>query len=386
MKYLTNRPEECGDNFNLAYEFVRALSDMDYEYAYRGEFTKSIVANIISVASSCIVTQPQTIKKRIFFILVECLQNIAKHQDKLPDNVEHEPAIVIIQKRNRRYYVTTGNILENSHVEDLKLKLTKINDMEAKQLKEYYNEVLLNLEISDKGGAGLGLISMARKTVDNKLYYDFKKINDKLSYFYLRTEIPIEKKIDHKVDTKWKYSFNAVELMHETLSEERILLNFSGVFDKNNLDNLIPIVDAQLYSDENLKKRMFAIIYGMLSNIVDYSEDYLSTGRKIGNNNGVFLLSTDKNNKLMLTSGNYIHDSVVPLLQQKIDLINKAKEQRLITFYENLSEYFTEGSLNQPDLRLIEMKFTSRNDLIYQFVKVNEFYSFFTLRVIIDAG
>ncbi len=44
--------------------------------------------------------------------------------------------------------------------------------------------ILNHQRISSKGGGGLGLVDIARKT-GNKLGYTFKKYNDKYSFFYL---------------------------------------------------------------------------------------------------------------------------------------------------------------------------------------------------------
>ena len=47
---------------------------------------------------------------------------------------------------------------------------------------------LSTAEISEKGGAGLGLIVMA-KTTKQKIKYDFEKINDKFSYFAMQLNL-----------------------------------------------------------------------------------------------------------------------------------------------------------------------------------------------------
>ena len=47
-----------------------------------------------------------------------------------------------------------------------------------------YKFILNHQRISAKGGGGLGLVDIARKT-GNKLEYSFKEYNDKYSFFYL---------------------------------------------------------------------------------------------------------------------------------------------------------------------------------------------------------
>jgi hypothetical protein len=43
-------------------------------------------------------------------------------------------------------------------------------------------------KISEKGGAGLGLIDIAKKT-GSKLSYQFKELNDEVSFFILTSTI-----------------------------------------------------------------------------------------------------------------------------------------------------------------------------------------------------
>jgi hypothetical protein len=60
--------------------------------------------------------------------------------------------------------------------------------MSGDELKDLYKEVLNRDERSGKGGGGLGMIDIARKT-GKKLNFDFIRINDKLSFFSLNITI-----------------------------------------------------------------------------------------------------------------------------------------------------------------------------------------------------
>ena len=61
-----------------------------------------------------------------------------------------------------------------------------------KALKAYYLEHLENNTMSDKGGAGLGFITIGMKS-GNKLKTNFKKINNEFSLFILKATISIIK-------------------------------------------------------------------------------------------------------------------------------------------------------------------------------------------------
>lgn len=372
---------------DLAYDLIQGINKLSYEYIYRGKFTKNITANLLALTETNLdkADDTQKLKKKIYFVMVECLQNITKHQDKVKDTLGDESAILVIQKRDKRYFITTGNIIENKNIEKLSGQLEKVNSMDTAELKVYYQEMLVTGEISKKGGAGLGLIAMARKT-GNSLLYDFHKVNNKISYFYLRTEIPLENQLQipaMDIDI-WKESFEKVKKIHQILIQEDILLNFNGTFDRDNLINLLPIIDAQMHGTIDFKKRVFKIMFEMLHNIVSYSEDYNSNHRSIGENEGIFLLSKFGDH-FHFTAGNYLHNSKVKVLQDKISFVNNLKDNEILDFYKKISVYFEKEEIKKPDLSIIEMRLKSSNKLNYKFTEISSNYSFFTIQASILA-
>jgi len=377
---------EVANNINirqidLAYDLIQGMSKMNFEYIYRGKFTKNITANLLALTETNLekADDTQKLKKKIYFVMVECLQNITKHQDKIKETIGEESAILVIQKKDKKYFITTGNVIENFHISRLTGQLEKVNSLSADELKAYYQEMLINGEISTKGGAGLGLIAMARKT-GTKLLYDFLNVNETISYFYLKTEIPLENKPEnHYVQDENKSTFDKIKKIHQILNQEDILLNFNGTFDRDNLINLLPIIDAQMHGSIDFKKRVFKIMFEMLHNIVNYSEDYSSEQKKVGENQGIFLLSK-KEDKFYFTAGNFLHFSKVSVLSDKINFVNQLNSEELADFYKKVSQYFEKEEIKKPDLSIIEMRLKSCNPLNYKFTKVSDNFSFFTLQ------
>jgi hypothetical protein len=66
--------------------------------------------------------------------------------------------------------------------------LEEVNNLSPDELKEYYRQSLSETEFTEKGGAGLGIIEMARKS-GHKLKYEFTKINNEYSFFSLTITI-----------------------------------------------------------------------------------------------------------------------------------------------------------------------------------------------------
>ena len=64
-----------------------------------------------------------------------------------------------------------------------------MNAMSAEQLRAFYQESLSVAELSEKGGAGLGILDMARKS-KMPLEYEFVPIDEHYSFFILAIAIP----------------------------------------------------------------------------------------------------------------------------------------------------------------------------------------------------
>ena len=125
--------------------------------------------------------------KKVFFISVETLQNMLLHGQKNSDGEQNN--FFILMSNGEKLKIISSNLVDNITVPILDQKISEINSFEdEKALKSYYLEHLENNIISDKGGAGLGFITIGMKS-GNKLNVTFDKISDHLSLFTLVSEV-----------------------------------------------------------------------------------------------------------------------------------------------------------------------------------------------------
>jgi hypothetical protein len=129
-------------------------------------------------------------KKKVYNVLVECLQNLYHHLDEIAETETDRirSAIFTIGKLDNKYSIITGNYILNENIAGLKNRLDEVNSLNKEELKEYYKKVLNNGEMSLKGGGGLGMIDIARKTGE-KLEYNFLEIDNKVSFFTLNIKV-----------------------------------------------------------------------------------------------------------------------------------------------------------------------------------------------------
>ncbi len=160
--------------------------------SFKGIVTGDLLTSVLQIMESKMNYLEETpkMKKKVFNVLVECLQNLYHHIDEDTENknLESRSALFLIVKENANFYIKTGNYIDASSAGDLQEKLEIINGMDKNGLRQYYQETLSNGSVSEKGTAGLGMIDIARKS-GNKLEYEFLPIDDEYRFFCLNVKI-----------------------------------------------------------------------------------------------------------------------------------------------------------------------------------------------------
>lgn len=166
-------------------------------FSFKGDITEEKVSQILDEMEEKlnVIEEKSLIKKKIYNISVECVQNLYHHLGEITSDLgaEYSAVIYVLTKDEAQYTITTGNCIKNENISSLKQKLEQIKALEHEELKQYYKEVLDNGQVSNKGGAGLGMIDMAMRSRKN-FTYSFIEINEKLSIFSLKINIVKKKK------------------------------------------------------------------------------------------------------------------------------------------------------------------------------------------------
>ncbi len=157
---------------------------------YKGNVDSDVINHVLDTVEYKLVevNEQAKLRKKVYNVLVESLQNLYHHVDKVPEDFEDQKSekfgLLKIEKVGGGYKIITGNFVRTDHVELLEEKINKINKSSHEEIKELYKFILNHQRISEKGGGGLGLVDIARKT-GNKLVYTFKQYNETYSFFYL---------------------------------------------------------------------------------------------------------------------------------------------------------------------------------------------------------
>ena len=161
-----------------ALEIHQYMNEKNVIMSFMGELTHQVTTSLLKnlkddmhSSNIDIVTQ-----KRLYGIIVECLDNISKHWaaldiEKLLGRIS--PPIFMLSKSDNFYFIVTGNHVANKEVDALIKKIELVNALDKKGLQDYYRQTLAEETLLESDNAGLGIIDIALKS-GNKLEYEFK--------------------------------------------------------------------------------------------------------------------------------------------------------------------------------------------------------------------
>jgi hypothetical protein len=157
--------------------------------SFKGFLSEDLLDSILKVIEEKLTyfqAEAKT-KKKVYNVLVECLQNLY-HHSKTEGMQEEQSIIVMVVNHKGGYSVITGNMISTDHVEILQQRIRQINAMDSEELTTMYRKVLNNGTYSSKGGGGLGIIDIARRSGE-KLDYGFVPVDEFNSFFSLNVKI-----------------------------------------------------------------------------------------------------------------------------------------------------------------------------------------------------
>ncbi len=162
-----------------------------FPLVYKGALTHDTMKFFTKMAEEKISLRCQdaSVKRKVFHVMVEMLQNITRHSADIDEGGSGN-GIFVIGERPDYYYIITGNVVKTKVVRDLETVIERLNDMDKETLDEMHKEQIKSTTISDKGGAGLGLIDIIRKTGE-KYAYQFLRLDENYHFFVLKTTIPL---------------------------------------------------------------------------------------------------------------------------------------------------------------------------------------------------
>lgn len=362
-------------DINTTFWFFERIKEDNLCMLYSGNFSDEITNKLIELSEYNInnIDALSKMKKKASFLMAECFQNIVRHGEKFKE--VPSDGFFLTKNWGGIYYITSGNLIEKHKIENLKNQLEKVNSLSKEELKLLYREVLENSEISDKGGAGLGLIEMARKS-GQKLDYLFENKNSKFSYFY--NQIMLKSDIDDLNIIESDFPLNDSISYHKKMVDEKIMLIHKGDFSQDSIFPVLKIIEENLrkeFKDSTQKKKIFHILVELLQNI---SRHCLKISDK---KEGIFLLGNSESN-FVINTGNLIENKNIKNFRKILDEINSLNRKELKNLYLSKLRDRNLPTNGGSGIGLIDIARRIISPLNYHFHQIDDEKSFFTINVI----
>ena len=310
---------------------------------YHGVFDDAFTEQLIALAESDVEKKA---KKRMALLISESFQNIVRHGDSEIEGCEK--SLFGIRGIDRFLHIFSSNSVSKETKEFLEEKLDEINKLDKEELKALYAEALENGTISSKGGAGLGLIEMARKS-ERKIQKQFKKINDELFAFYMQIDLAINETPENEIQAE-PISIKENEIIQELITKHEIVFLYKGDFSSDTMNPILTIMN-QNTTDETGKSIGFKIFHSsveLMQNIVRYGAEI--DGKK----EGIFSLNKTPNGYYLCT-GNYINGNSENF-EKFIADINKQEKPELDQLYRTKLKQSVLNEENSAGVGIIDLR------------------------------
>lgn len=178
------------------YDLYDVLERQRVLLSFKGDLTPDLVTALLGIVERKmeVIERDPRARKRVFNVVMECLQNLYHHNDRRPTRGEALPdgtdphGVVMIAQLQDGYSILTGNFMAGGDVDRMKEHLDRINAMAPEELREFYRTTLANGRFSERGGGGLGMIDIARKS-GGKLEYGFVPFDKDNAFFSLNVNV-----------------------------------------------------------------------------------------------------------------------------------------------------------------------------------------------------
>lgn len=342
---------------------IQARAKEKFSITYLGQSHDSITGQLMGLSKTYFhgKTAQKQISKRVSYLVAESFQNIVRHgvSQYTGSHSNPEPDFFQITFLADRIIISSKNLIEKQNVQALEDKINHINKLDEQALKDIWNRTLDEGERTSKGGAGLGIIEMARKS-GLPLKKRFIDIDDTFSQFFLAIEII--NKSDNRVPL---LDISEIVSQYRQVVDQGVLLSYSGDFSGETNSLLIQMLHNNLINEDQIDSSSVENLSIMIEVIQNISKH---GARCDGQIPGSFSMH-EKEGVRYIIAHNYVGQEEYPAFE---NLLQKIKSKSLAALKtERKKKMIDEGSFIQGDggLGLIEIGIFTENKFEFSFEK-----------------
>lgn len=341
------------------FDLFLKLEQEDFCLAYLDYFSDSSTDALIAIQDARTNTRKK-IRKKISFLVTECFQNIVRHAAET--TLEFDKFFAV-RSSGIEHSIIATNPIQKKFQSELANSIDHLATLSPEELRAAYLNALDSNSFSAKGGAGLGLIEMARKSKKTPVY-SFSPINDKIVEFRLELSLDEEENIE-KND-----KIISGDQLIAILKENSTLLLQKSDFSHDTVLSLFELLENslnQIGKSAYDTKKLYLLIE-MLQNMSNHAAE--TEGKK----NGIFSLRKTNEGKLLFQTGNLVSNEVVPKTKAYLDSIISLDADELKKRYKHELRKESDTGIG-----LLEISKLTNQNMSYEIDQVDAKHSFLAI-------
>jgi hypothetical protein len=378
QKPINTKYSHMGYKLNALLDLYKQVEEEHPSFCYRGTFLDRFTSTILDISEGAMASRNEkpTTSRKVSFLLVECFQNILRHSEVVSqnsNNLEGE-GLFCFKTVDDTFVINSINYIQNSDRAKLKKLVDDINALEGEALKSYYMQHLSNNELSEKGGAGLGLIEIARKS-GNKLLYEFEQKSESYDLFHQQVTFGTENKVSNK------HYIESTKKIYQDMDDKNMFMYYKGDFSQRSIIPMLDIVEHNVGgggSTTSLGRKAGHVLIELLQNVSKHNS---ASGKE--EKKGIFTIGED-GDKFYIQCGNIVSHQDKVLLENKLELLSCLSKEDLRDFHRQaMKASIMFENKTRSGLGLIEIAKASSKPLEYIFEPLENNKYFYAIHVTI---
>lgn len=177
---------------------------------------------------------------------------------------------------------------------------------------------------------------------------------------------------------------------YNNIKKEKIVFCYSGPISHSTIEGIGSTLRLDLKMEEadmNTSQKIFSVFIEQMQNILNYSEEKIINDSELEKELriGVLVIGQDED-KFYVYCGNKIYSKDIDRIKSRIDEISGLSQEELKTLYKQRRKSESQEGSKGAGLGLIEMARKSGRPIEYSFKKLDEEFSFFSIKVLVSRG
>ena len=223
---------------NTAHTLYEAFGNDRCAFIHAGRFRDEHSADLIALSEAAaeLTKAARDVRNRLAFVMVEAYQNVIRHGVPAVKSTAADRSFMLMRGGDEGFTVATTNAMRNEDEARVMQIMGDLHGRSKGQLKELFLERLQGNKVSDRGGAGLGLIEMARRS-GRDLMHSVVRQDDLSSLFNLQVSVLPTGAVGVREME------DATDGLHRTVLDQGVVLVYKGTLLPTIVQALVRMVE-----------------------------------------------------------------------------------------------------------------------------------------------